>query len=226
MSSDFLLQKIGSTQVYTIKSGRWKQNGYIITLENNESYIVDPGGNEEVFLEILKRNQLDVKSILLTHAHHDHVGGLKKICEFLEMKFHIHNDDYKIFRRAPMFALTFESRKLEIPVKKELFYSESFYNTDNLVYGIKTPGHTKGGIVIKIGNVAFTGDTLLNRMVGRTDLPGACPEVLSDSISHFLSDLEEDIILFPGHGESWSVKEAKSWWEVYKNKAPEYRDED
>lgn len=219
---------IGSSTVFTIKTGRWKQNSYVVY--NNESsklVVVDPGGEDEKIVQCVEELKGSIDGIYLTHAHHDHVGGLNHLCEKYDMNFLIHKSDFKIFRRAPTFALLFESRELLIPKNRECFYKEDiFINRDeNGVMCIETPGHTGGGVIVDCGDVAFTGDTLLNKMVGRTDLPGACPNLLAGSITNFLEKLDNQIELFPGHGDSWTVEQALVWWKDNQNVAPEYREE-
>lgn len=226
MGKEYFQSTFGDFVVYVIKSGRWHQNGYlVINSKSKDAYIIDPGGKPEVFISIIEKEKFKLKSIFLTHAHHDHVGGLKGICDMYNIGFHIEKNDYKIFRRAPMFALTFEARNLEIPLGREIYYEEDFFDNQNCLYALKAPGHTKGGVVVIIDKLVFTGDTLLNKMVGRTDLPGACPELLAESITAMFRDLADESILFPGHGTHWTVDEAKAWWLRYKNDAPEYREE-
>lgn len=220
-------ETVGSTSVYTIKTGLWKQNSYIIHVEDSSKLIVvDPGGEELRLEACINDLKGEIDGIYLTHAHHDHVGGLKHLCEKYNKNFNIHESDFRLFRRAPMFAISFESRELEIPKDRERYYENDIFSKRDVngVLCIKSPGHTAGGVIIDCGDVAFTGDTLLNKLVGRTDLPGACPNLLAGSIETFLNKLENNIMLFPGHGDSWTVKEAKKWWEENKNSAPEYRE--
>lgn len=219
---------IGSISVYTIKTGRWRENSYVVfNHENSTLILIDPGGEDLKIERCINALSGKVDGIYLTHAHHDHVGALNYICEKYNLSFFMDQADYKIFRRAPLFAMTFESRELKIPTKREMFYSpEIFSQKDaNGVSCIKTPGHTEGGVIVCIGNVAFTGDTLLNKLIGRTDLPGSNTQLLAGSINKFLEILNEDVVLFPGHGNSWTVREAKTWWSLNSHAAPEYREE-
>lgn len=219
------IHSINNYQVHVFRTGRWKQNSYLVFNTLDSSIIlIDPGGEAEKIIQTVEALEGTVESICLTHAHHDHVGALKSVCEKFGKEFYIHKNDLKLLRRAPMFALTFEARKMEVPQLGQVFLSDARKEviTKNIKF-MHTPGHTTGGVVIYIENLAFTGDTLLNKMVGRTDLPGASTHELESSISYFLYELTDETTLFPGHGDPWQVAEAKTWWEANKHCVPEYR---
>ncbi|MFZ4712615.1 MAG: MBL fold metallo-hydrolase [Bacteriovoracaceae bacterium] len=213
--------------VYVFKTGRWKQNSYVIhDTSEAKIFLVDPGGEADKIINLVNQLSGKVVSISLTHAHHDHVGALKRMCDHFQLNFYMHEGDYKLLRRAPFYALTFEARKMEIPLTGQLFFTAE--NTSTVGQDFKfihTPGHTIGGVVIHNEKIAFTGDTLLNKMIGRTDLPGSSLEKLSDSITTFLNSLGDDVMLFPGHGQPWRVAEAKKWWSANMVNTPEYREE-
>lgn len=219
---------IGHYLVYSFKTGRWKQNSYVIhDTQNQKVIVVDPGGEAEKIIGFIETLRAPVTCVCLTHAHHDHVGALKAVCERFNQTFYIHQNDLKLLRRAPFFSYSFEARKMDVPTTGQVFLpADKTGKVYERLEFIHTPGHTTGGVVIHIDKLAFTGDTLLNKMVGRTDLPGASVHELASSITYFLSELDEDVTLFPGHGEPWTVKEAKAWWEVNKENTPEYRTED
>jgi len=74
---------------------------------------------------------------------------------------------------------------------------------------IHTPGHTKGGICIKVGNIMMTGDTLFNKSIGRTDLPGGSYEELINSVKEKIFKFDEDITIYPGHNSPSTIKSEK-----------------
>ena len=214
--------------VHVFKTGRWKQNSYIVhDTAKKQIYLIDPGGEEVSIIKLVEALGDPVTLIALTHAHHDHVGALKAVHEHFALPYYLHPADLKLLRRAPLFAISFEARKMMVPTLGQVLLPETRRGTlSNEISYIHTPGHTGGGIVISIGSLAFTGDTLLNKMIGRTDLPGASVTELDASIAFMLLELPEDSTLFPGHGEPWTLSEAKSWWSENRHQPPEYRDED
>lgn len=112
--------------VYTFKTGKWKENAYVIHDKKELSLsVIDPGGEEDKIIDLIDNLNADSKRIILTHAHHDHVGGLHDLCERYDLVFFLHRGDYKIFRRAPLFALSFEGRQIKIPKDRHVFLEEA-----------------------------------------------------------------------------------------------------
>jgi glyoxylase-like metal-dependent hydrolase (beta-lactamase superfamily II) len=215
---------IGAYKVITIPTGAWRQNCYLIKhMQNEELVLIDPGSDADDILEKINKEGAKLKLVLLTHAHHDHVGAVKSICEKFNIHFYVHKDDVKLLKRAPNYAFIFERKHLEISKNYQLLEENSMEWGEDVINIDHFPGHTPGGVCYSFGNMAFTGDTLLNEYIGRTDLPGSDPFILKISVDRMLNSLSGDTLLFPGHGRPWTVNDAKSWWRSQKLSPTEYR---
>lgn len=196
-----------------VTGGEWKQNAYIVTQTTTlEAIIIDPGDNADFIINYIENRGCKVTRILLTHAHFDHIGALNDVSVHFDVVCDLHKQDAKLLMQAPMYALRF-SKKIMNPILRFNSFEELCIDTNNIpVQSIFTPGHTKGSVCFLFEGFLFTGDTLLKKHIGRTDLPGSKPEALLDSIEKLLSELSDDIEIFSGHGKSWTIEEAKSWW--------------
>ncbi len=196
-----------------VTGGEWKQNAYIVTQRSTlETIIVDPGDSAEFIINYITNNGAKVTRILLTHTHFDHIGALNEVSDYFNVVCDVHKEDVRLLNQAPMYALRF-SKKIMKPIIKWCTFEELSIETNNIpVQSIFTPGHTKGSVCYLFEGFLFTGDTLLKKHIGRTDLPGSKPEALLESIEKLLSELSDDIEIFSGHGNSWTIGEAKSWW--------------
>ncbi len=215
---------IGDYLILTIPTGAWRQNCYLIKhIHSGELTLVDPGSDSDLILEKIKIEGAKLKFVLLTHAHHDHVGALKSVCDEFNMHFYIHKDDVKLLNRAPTYAFLFEHKKLEISKNYQLLEEQSIFWGREMITVTHLPGHTPGGVCYSFGGMAFTGDTLLNEYIGRTDLPGSNQVALKKSVDKILNILSGETLLFPGHGRPWTVNDAKSWWRSQQLSPSEYR---
>ena len=204
---------LGDYKIITITTGRLRQNCYLVQHSpSKDLLLIDPGDKGHHILEIVKSVGSRLKHILLTHAHYDHVGAVKEVSDTFHLPFMMHKDDVKLFNRAPMYALAFEKKSLEISKNYCFFGDEALTWGGHSIQILNLPGHTPGGVCIYFDNLAFTGDILLKGFLTHKDLPGANIEDLHSSIRKMLGFLDSDTLLFPGHGRPWSLNEAAQWW--------------
>ncbi len=188
--------------------GPFVSNCYIIgSEETKQGLVVDPGGDSKLILQEIKNLGLDIKLIVLTHAHIDHAGALKEVKETTGAGVAIHVDDAKSLRMM--------GHSLSAPLR--LFYpappsaDRLLEDGDSIDIGdlhfkvIHTPGHTPGGICLLGEGVLFTGDTLFNQSIGRSDLPGGSHSKLMKAIQSKLMALPDNIIVYPGHGPETTI---------------------
>ena len=163
--------------------------------------VIDPGGDAQAILSLIRREGLQLESILLTHGHYDHTGGvgdLEAACP--DTPIYIHRGDVEGASPAMFPAL---------PRAQLRFYDEG----DQVQVGgialevLHTPGHSKGSVVLKTDGVLFTGDTLFQGSCGRTDLPGGSYAEIMASLAR-LAALPGDYRVCPGH-EGLSTLEAE-----------------
>ncbi|MDD3138166.1 MAG: MBL fold metallo-hydrolase [Lachnospiraceae bacterium] len=193
---------------------KWNENCYLVTVDNN-SYLIDPGFDCEDIIDYIKEKSINVKFVLITHAHHDHIASADEICKALNIKCYIHKADYRMFMHAPMYSLRFANRMIKRP--DDVIWIENTDFDQFLKYGFKlisTPGHSKGGICVCYNNVVFTGDTLVKNYVGRTDLPDGNTKEIIESVNSLFKIMEKQHTEFilPGHGDIWNVNDATNWW--------------
>ncbi|AIS52320.1 beta-lactamase domain-containing protein [Thermoanaerobacter kivui] len=191
--------------------GLYGVNCYIVfDEESGEAIVIDPGENASEIYKYIESNNLKVKYILLTHGHFDHIGGVEELRKLTQAKIAISKED------SPM--LLNENLNLSEMVYKKILCSPAdilLNDGDTLSFGkyrvevIHTPGHTKGGVCFKIGNVCFTGDTLFKGSIGRYDFPGGDFATLMDSIKNKLLVLGDDVLIYPGHGDSSTIGNEK-----------------
>lgn len=200
----------------------WHENCYIVLdREEREQAIVDPGGRSQQIIEAAESAGAPVRTILLTHAHHDHVRAAAEVAQHFAVSCHIHSADFPLLRKAPSYSVAFGGKPFP-PVQNPVPLQEK----ERLSFGLDalrilhTPGHTPGSCCLLFPGFALTGDTLLNRKVGRTDLPGCDRKALIASVDTLLASVTEDDILFAGHRDPWTAREARLWWTETRNSAP------
>ena len=195
-------------------TGSWKENCYLITDENlNITAILDPGDDADRIIQYVRQKKLNLSLLLLTHAHYDHIGAIEKIAGIYDLTCHVHEKDKQLLKRAPLYALSFEKRKIKLPKDVEYFQDEScFQFGSHTIRIIPSPGHTEGSVCLCLGTLVFSGDTLLFERRGRTDLPGGDAATLEKTITLLLQKLDTDQTLYPGHKQPWSVEAARRWW--------------
>lgn len=183
-------------------------NCYILTCGNHEALVIDPGGDAEVIIELLRRSGLQLRYILATHAHFDHVGAIKALQEVFGGETLLHRADLPLLENLAAQGPSFGIRVGPVP-RIDRFVEEgellSLGKGNDQIQVIHTPGHSPGGISLIAFGMAFVGDTLFAGSIGRTDLPGGCHEVLLDSIRRKLLSLEDRVLVFPGHGEVTTI---------------------
>jgi glyoxylase-like metal-dependent hydrolase (beta-lactamase superfamily II) len=207
--------RIREFRIDTIITGDpWKENCYLLGhVSSGELALIDPGDDVNGIVAEIEKVGMTPSHILLTHAHHDHVGAVAAACRKFNLSCEIHKDDVRLLRQAAMYAWTFAHRKIETPSALRIFDAGHALSLgDQTVEIIHTPGHTPGSVCFSIGSAVFTGDTILNQHVGRTDLPGSDAAVLKASVNKLLELVRDDALLLPGHGRPWTGAEARAWW--------------
>jgi len=204
----------------------WSENLYFVRHDSSSrTLLIDPGDGADRIIKVLRDEESDLKAILLTHAHHDHVGAVDGVQQYYNVPCYLHKNDYRLMRQAHTYALSFAGKNMKPLTEACLFEEESGVLIEPwVIRSIHTPGHTKGSVCYYFDGFVFTGDTLLYQHVGRADIPGADLEQLVLSVDLLLKELPENTVIFPGHGRSWTIAEAKSWWRVARKSPPQYKE--
>lgn len=219
----FQYHRGGCTVTCIVTGEKWQQNCYLVRHDaTGSTVLIDPGDQAQAIIGEIESVGGRAARILLTHPHHDHVGAAQELSEHYGLPCELHRADLRLLIHAPMYALTFAKRPIPAITSHRSFEELVVGSDEPQFRTLHTPGHTKGSVCYLFDGFAFTGDTLLCRHIGRTDLPGASADQLADSIARFLAAAPPETLLFPGHGKPWSVGEAREWWRD--SDAPETHD--
>lgn len=197
-------------RIKTLHLGLIKTNCYLISTEM-AAVVIDPGFDRPETLEFLKDNSDKERLILLTHAHFDHIGGAETLREKTGVKIGIGELDADGLADTDINLSDMFHANI-MPFKPDLV----FKNGDIIKVGdiefkvIGTPGHTEGGICYLTGDCLFSGDTLFENSVGRTDFPGGDIKALKRSVKRLMT-LPADTKVYPGHGYSTTIAREKEY---------------
>ncbi|HEY8419103.1 MAG TPA: MBL fold metallo-hydrolase [Clostridia bacterium] len=197
-------------QIKTIVTNLVGSNFYIIS-QNSSAIFIDPSGTERFYQkaqEYLTANNLELKAVLLTHGHFDHIalGHLFKGVA----PIYIHQADADMLDTSKNYGSRFGYPVKPFSADVLLTGGETLDFDDIKVKVIHTPGHTPGCVCYVIDNCIFSGDTLFRENIGRTDLAGGNYEQILQSIKN-LFNLEGDYTVYPGHGEPTTLKHEKEY---------------
>ena len=186
--------------------GPFATNCYIVGDESTrEGIIIDPGDEAKKILKRVHELGLDIKLILLTHGHIDHAGALKEVKEATNAEVAVHTDDAN-FDRYQSAGLVLGLSYPNPPAPDRLLKDGDILDIAGMHFKVlHTPGHSVGGICLLRDGVVFSGDTLFNCSIGRSDLPGGNHSQLLESIRSKLLVLDEDTTVYPGHGEDTTI---------------------
>ena len=200
-------------QIETAAVAPFYKNGYVVACEETgEAVLIDPGDEVDDLLRVIRATASDVKAILLTHAHLDHITGVGRARQELGVPIWLHRDDLFLYDGVVEQALMF-GMEVDRQPPVDCFYEPGMpfrfgrYVADPL----HTPGHCPGGVCLAIGRAddeareLFVGDTLFAGSIGRTDLPGGDHATLLRSIRDVLLAFPDDAIVHPGHGPDTTI---------------------
>lgn len=194
-----------------LQAGVYAANCYLVIDENTkDTFIVDPGGDSDDILDIVKKEALNVKGILLTHGHGDHIGGVLEIKNSIDVPVYIHQQDEEMIKDAAI-NLSNAMPGNSIAFKADILLKSNDILTlgEQKIRVLHTPGHTRGGICLVMDGCVITGDTLFKGSIGRTDLYGGDYETIINSIVKKLMVLPDDYIVYSGHGLPSTIKDEK-----------------
>jgi len=190
----------------TLVVGPFMSNCYIVGSESTkEGLIIDPGAEANEILKNVKDLGLNIKAIALTHAHIDHIGAVKEVKEATGAEIAVHTDDVSLLQDRS-FGTAFGISYPAPPAPDRLLNGGDSIDIGDLRFSvIHTPGHSQGGICLFGHGLVFSGDTLFNYGIGRTDFPGCSYGQLMNSIQTKLMVLPDNTAIYPGHGPSTTI---------------------
>ncbi len=193
------------------------KNGYLVGCQDTrQAVLIDPGDEVHEMLTAIEHHQLEMRYILLTHAHLDHVSGVAIARSALDVPIWLHKDDLFLYdgvvQQGMMFGIEVDKQP-----KPDRFYENGqtleFGNYEVAVH--HTPGHCPGGVCLAVKHrrrtetALFVGDTLFAGSIGRTDLPGGDMDTLMASIRGVLLSFPDETPVYSGHGPVTTIGREK-----------------
>lgn len=195
--------------------GLLEVNCYILGDEvSKEAVVIDPGGDEDEILEVLNYNQFQLKLIIDTHGHFDHVDANQPLKEATGARIAIHEADAQMLDKPSAEAMFFTGNRLRTS-QADILLKEN----DILTFGqyrlkvLHTPGHTPGGIslVLEDHTYVYVGDLLFAGSIGRTDFPGGSYDSLITAVKTKIFPLGDNYSVYPGHGPVTTVAQERKY---------------
>jgi glyoxylase-like metal-dependent hydrolase (beta-lactamase superfamily II) len=195
--------------------GLLEVNCYILGDEvTKEAVVIDPGGDEDEILEVLNYNKFNLKLIIDTHGHFDHVDANLPLKEATGAKIAIHEADAQMLAQPSAEAMFFTGNRLRLS-QADILLKEG----DILTFGqyrlkvLHTPGHTPGGIslVLEDHTYVYVGDLLFAGSIGRTDFPGGSYDALINAVKTKIFPLVDNYSVYPGHGPITTVGQERKY---------------
>ncbi|MFQ5473643.1 MAG: MBL fold metallo-hydrolase [Dehalococcoidia bacterium] len=194
--------QVSELMVKGIVVGVFQENCWVIgNRRTGEGIAIDPGDQADDILAMAKDMGVNIKVIANSHAHVDHILGVREVQEKTGAKFLMHEGELSIARSAASSAKMFTGRDVEPPPDPDAYLMDG---DDIDVDGVKlkvihTPGHTPGSLSFYTDGMLFSGDTLFRGSIGRFDLPGGDYAQEMSSIVDRLLELPDETIVLPGH---------------------------
>lgn len=186
--------------IKTIPAGIYEANCYLLIDEDTkECGVIDPGGDYKKIEFEIKSANAKPEYILLTHGHFDHVGGVVDLANSFNIPFYISKVDEDYMEKDDSVFGTLPK------ASGYLKEGDTLKLGNHTIKVLETPGHTKGGLCFVVENMVFTGDTLFQGSVGRSDFIGGNGLELVESIKAKLLPLGDDVEVYPGHGPKSNI---------------------
>lgn len=197
--------------------GQLQTNCYLVWDEkNNEVIIIDPGDDGDYIIRKIQDYQLKPKLILVTHGHFDHVLAVPELKLAYDIPFLMHRADLFLLKRSKETSRFFTGVETDPPLMPDKFLKDKElikFGKEKLKV-LETSGHSPGGVVFFGGGVLFSGDTIFNQGVGRTDFSYCSKKDLINSIKNIIFNLPPKTIVYPGHGEKTIISEEKRTFDL------------
>lgn len=187
--------------------GPFGNNVYVVTDPvTRETAVLDVGFEPERVIELVRRERLDVRWLLATHAHYDHVAAMLPVQRAVGGVFALHPADRPLLEAVAVQGSMFGLPPVEVPeVGLDLADGQRIALGSESLEVLFTPGHAPGHVTFRHGGTLWSGDVLFAGSVGRTDLPGASWAVLEHSIKTRLYPLGDELKVLPGHGPATTI---------------------
>ncbi|MBI3986618.1 MAG: MBL fold metallo-hydrolase [Lentisphaerae bacterium] len=197
--------------MFSLCVGPFEVNCWIVWAQPPQALVIDPGSQAEAILERLRKHELHVAAYLITHGHMDHIGALFELHQAMPAPVCIHAADARwAFSESNQMPPHYPQPQRPPGPFRTPESNKTFQDAGLEYRALFTPGHSPGGVCyyFPTDKTLFSGDTLFQGTVGRTDLPGGDARTLSRSLQ-VLAGLPPDTRVFPGHGSPTTLAKEK-----------------
>ena len=177
-----------------------------------EAMVIDPGDDIQDILALIRKHNLQVKQIVITHAHIDHVGGAMKLRAATGAPILLNQNDYALLKMLDMQAAWIGMQSPgKVEIDRSLSTGDAVSAGSHTANVLHTPGHTEGSICLYFPaeKKLIAGDTLFAGSIGRTDLPGGSMQKIMRSLHETVLALPDETVVIPGHGELTTIGEER-----------------
>jgi glyoxylase-like metal-dependent hydrolase (beta-lactamase superfamily II) len=198
-------------RVDTLTVGMFQSNAYVVSCEDTkEAVLIDAGDEGDRIIDHINSEGLQLKMIIATHGHIDHVSALAEIAEALSVPARMHELELPVYKSISHQATMFGMQPPDIfDITKFLSHGEKIEFGKLTAEVIHTPGHSPGGVTIVFGGEdppkAFVGDVLFRGSIGRTDLMGASPRQMFDVLKNVFLEMPDEMVVYSGHGPDTTI---------------------
>ncbi len=196
-----------------LEVGPYFVNCYIVgDSKTKEGMIIDPGYDPERLISHIEKFSLDIKKIVITHGHADHIGALEEIRNHYGVPVLIGAGDAHMLTDSEANLSDYSGQKVSTSSANETMKEGDTVKVGRYSFSVfETPGHSPGSISLYGHGVVFTGDALFLGSIGRTDFPGCSYETLIDSIRTKLLTLPGETIVYSGHGPDTTIGQERDF---------------
>ena len=182
-------------------------NCYVLACDQSkDAIVVDAGDNASGIINFIQQEELNLKFLINTHAHVDHISAVGSIQKQLNVPFYMHKEESR------NLAFLLETQEVYnfgdglLPKVNEYLDSNNTYSFGEIEFQVlETPGHSPGSVCFLFDDHIFVGDTLFAGSIGRTDLPGGSSETIFHSLKEVLMKLDDNLEVHCGHGEDTTI---------------------
>lgn len=201
-------------KIHTYPLGSIQTNCYIVSDDEGNCLIIDPGDEAKRIIRQIDDKELHPVAILLTHAHFDHIGAVDSVRDRFNIPVYIHDEEREWLSNPTLNGSAkyaglpnVQNRDADFNIREEGVMTIGPFEFE----ARHTPGHSPGSVsyIFLDAQFAVVGDTLFKQSVGRTDLPGGNTRTLLTSIHDKLLTLDDEMIIYPGHGPATTVEDEK-----------------
>lgn len=171
-------------------------------MDSGDAVVIDANLEPDLMVDLVARRRAKVKAILLTHTDVDHIAGLPRLREAFgaDVPVAVHPAEREVIAEGKPLRRNFPVEFERIP-EPQLLEEGTAYRAGALEFEVlHTPGHSPGGVTLKIGGALFTGDALFAGSIGRTDFPNSNTETLMSALREKLMTQPDEMLVYSGHG--------------------------